>query len=104
MRSEIVPGSFWPHEVPGRDSMAFDLHRNPRALPHGPIDVSAEQWINKPGADRYVVKEDSIRISEDLVLTLLWWENERQILDADEEDEEDDDEEERAPYDFPQRF
>ena len=70
------------------------------ATPPGPTEVSAAQWINHPKANLYAVKEDSIRVSSDLVLTLLWWQNEQQLLDLMNEQEEEDSEEEPSPYDF----
>lgn len=100
MRSEILPESLWPHEVQGRDTVAFKLHRETSAIPPGPTPVSAAQWINHRNAARYVVTEDSRRTAAGLVLTLLWWKDEQQLLDLDNEQEEEDTEEDRNPYDF----
>lgn len=99
-RSEIIHENLWPHEAPGRETVAFDLHRNAAALPPGPSEVNAAQWINHPKAGQYVLVEDSIRVSGGLVLTLLWWRNEQQLLDLDDEQEEEDAEEQRSPYDI----
>jgi hypothetical protein len=41
---------------------------------------------------RYKVSEDSRRTSTGLVLTLLWWQDERQILDLDDDQEEEEEE------------
>ncbi|NOS76719.1 MAG: ImmA/IrrE family metallo-endopeptidase [Nitrospira sp.] len=99
-RSEILPEALRPHEVLGRDTVAFELHRNQMAIPPGPTEVNAAQWISHPKASLYTVKEDSIRVSSGLVLTLLWWQDEQQLLDLMNEQEEEDSEEEPSPYDF----
>lgn len=97
-RSAILPDTLWPHEVPGRATAACALHRNAFAIPQGPIVIDASQWINHRNARRYVVTEDSVRINSGLVLTLLWWEDEEQLLDL--ADEQELDETERDPFDF----
>lgn len=33
------------------------------------------------------MREDSIFVAEGLVLTLLWWKDERQLLDLDDDDQ-----------------
>lgn len=97
-RSEIVPETFWPHNVPGRDTAAHKLHRDPGALPEGPLDVNAGQWIDHPNAMRCKVSEDSRRTSTGLVLTLLWWQDERQILDLDDDQEEEEEEADKMTW------
>jgi Zn-dependent peptidase ImmA (M78 family) len=79
-RGPDVPRELWPLEQPGRDSIAFDLLRG-GAKGVGPIEVYANQWIDHPESHRYGVLEDSVKLSDNLVLTLLWWKNEKQILD-----------------------
>lgn len=100
MRSDILPDNLWPHEVQGRDTVAFKLHLEAGANPLGPTPVGAGQWINHRNAERYVVTEDSRRTTSGLVLTLLWWQDERQLLDLDDEREEEDDEDDRDRSDF----
>lgn len=97
-RSAILPDTLWPHEVLGRTTTAFELHRNPSAIPPGPVVLDASHWINHPKARHYVVTEDSIRVNSGLVLTLLWWEDEQQLLDLADEDEQD--ESDQDPFDF----
>lgn len=60
--------------------------------------LDASHWINHPKARHYVVTEDSIRVNSGLVLTLLWWEDEQQLLDLADEDEQD--ESDQDPFDF----
>lgn len=47
----------------------------------GPTDVQADGWIEHPTARRYTLKEDSRYIGNGLVLSLLWWKDECQLLD-----------------------
>jgi Zn-dependent peptidase ImmA (M78 family) len=84
-RGPAVPESLWPHSKVGPGTVAFDLFSNTK-IKAGPIEISAHQWIEHPESYNYRVVEDSTRISPDLVLTLLWWNDERQILDLDDED------------------
>jgi hypothetical protein len=97
-RSPILSENLWPNDTPGRLTGAFHLQTT-FSPPQGPTVVKASEWINHPRASRYVVTEDTRRITPDLILTLLWWEDEEQLLDLDEE-EESDDESERDPFDL----
>ncbi len=84
--SSGVKGRLWPLVRPGHGSAAFSLLAG--AAEHkGPIDVRADHWINHPRADRYWIKEDSLRLKEGTVLSLLWWEDEEQLIDLDEYEE-----------------
>ena len=85
-RGAAVTESLWPHSKVGPGTVAFDLFSD-RNIKVGPIDTSAHHWIEHPESYNYRVVEDSIRISQDLVLTLLWWKDERQLLDIIEESE-----------------
>jgi len=78
-RGPDVPPQIWLRERPTSDSVAFDLLRGGTAP--GPTDVSAGAWIE--GADRFVICEDSRRVTDEDVLTILWWKDEAQLLDAD---------------------
>jgi hypothetical protein len=86
-RGATVPESLWPHSKVGPGTVAFDLFSDSKAKP-GPIDVSSHHWIQHPDSYNYRIIEDSIKIFGDLVLTLLWWKDESQILDLDEEETE----------------
>lgn len=86
IRGRNVPEVLWPRETPGRDTVAYDL-LNRKAETAGAMDVCAEGWFDHQDALRYALREDSMRITGELVLSLLWWKDERQLL-ALEEDEE----------------
>lgn len=86
--SSEAKGRLWPIARPGQGSLAFSLLTDIGiAERRGPVDIRADHWINHPRADRYWLKESSLRLKEGTVLTLLWWEDEQQLIDLDEYEE-----------------
>lgn len=79
-----VPRVLRIRDVPGAYTCAYDLLRGSPAA-EGPTDVQADGWISHPNARRYTIREDSVPIGHGLVLSLLWWKDERQLLDLDED-------------------
>jgi hypothetical protein len=77
-RNKDVP--LWPHDSAGRDTIAWDIARGAEAA--GPVEVDASAWIDQTEADRYSLVEDSMALGPDLVLSILWWRDERQLIDA----------------------
>jgi hypothetical protein len=73
--------SLWPRDHATTTTVAADLLRDPDMDAPGPIEVSAEGWFDHPDASQFAIVEDSRRISADLVLTLLWWKDEGQLLE-----------------------
>ncbi len=88
IRGPSVPEILWPRDAPGPDTAAYMLLRG-GSRSDGPVDVYADCWFDHPDAHRYAIREDSIKITPNLVLSLLWWKDERQLLalGADEEEE-----------------
>lgn len=75
-----VDGVLWPCKALDPSSFAYDLIRGTATgLGQGAID--ADVWINHPRATDYEVMESSVLISPERVLTLLWWKDERMLLD-----------------------
>lgn len=76
-------------EEPGPDTIAYDLLRDGDPS-DGPVDVYANGWVDHEDASRYSIREDSIRMSlpdnSSLVLSLLWWKDEKQLLDIEEDE------------------
>lgn len=66
-------------DEPGPNSIAYELLRGCEATDR-PCDVYADEWVEHRDADRYCVREHSIR-SGTGVLTLLWWKDERLLLE-----------------------
>ena len=88
-RGPDVPDVLLPHERVSPMTVAYDV-LNGKATSPGPADVSADAWFEHRDARRYANREDSIRITDDLVVTLLWWKDESQLLDLEEDENADD--------------
>lgn len=73
IRGPEISEALWPREMPGAETRAFELLRG-ESKASGPVDISADGWIKHPHARRYRVREDSVKITSRLVLSLLWWE------------------------------
>lgn len=80
VRGPSVSVDIWPTDELSYESPALDLlYKN---VPQKrPIEVGANQWINHKGSYRYAVVEDSIKISDDSILTLVWWKDKSQLVD-----------------------
>jgi hypothetical protein len=85
--SSTVESRLWPVDQPGQWTHAAALLSG-NSRPEGPHDVRADQWIKNFRAEQYWVKEDSILWSGGTALSLIWWENERQLIDLDNFEEE----------------
>lgn len=85
IRNSDVPDVLWPGDTPGAYTSAYDLLRG-SIKPEGPVSVQADGWINHPQARGYNLLEDSIRMGDEFVLSLIWWRDERQLLDINEDD------------------
>lgn len=83
-QSSLVPRELWPLSAPGRGSVASRLLRGGKGE-DGPTTVDADDWIDHAGSASYSVVEDSVVAGDGVVLSLLWWKDERQILDLDDE-------------------
>jgi hypothetical protein len=75
-----VPDDLWPCEQPGQDSVAFKLHAGAQVADR-PVDLGADNWVAHPRSRLYTVREHSVRIMEGVVLSLIWWKNEEQLVD-----------------------
>lgn len=80
-----VPSDFYPHRVLDRESEAFDIVHGTKGDMCEPTETPADVWIDKKNASDYDLIEHSVKISDDLVLAILWWKNEAQIVDAAED-------------------
>jgi Zn-dependent peptidase ImmA (M78 family) len=85
VRGPDVPEAIWPKESPNAYTVAFELHRGGNEE-EGPTDIQADGWIDHPQSKWYSLREDSIKIGHSYVLSLLWWKDERQLLDLEEDE------------------
>lgn len=86
LRGPEIPEKLWPLESPRSGTIAHDLHSG-KPSGRGPLDVYADQWFDYPGARRHGVREDSIRITSKLVLTLIWWKDELPLVEMDDSED-----------------
>lgn len=87
--SDVVPKTLWPRSRPGASTTAAKLLDGRLSSPPSkPIDVDADEWIDHRHAHRYTIKEDSVLGYGGVVLTLLWWQDESQIVALRGDDEE----------------
>lgn len=83
-RGGDVPRKLWLRDYPKKDTLAYDLLKGSENV-QSPCDVYSDSWFSNPNAHRYGVREDSIKLSSNIVLTLLWWKDERQLLDLEDD-------------------
>jgi hypothetical protein len=86
VRGPDVPTFLKLRDEPMPTTLAYDLLRGDQTA-QSPLDVYADGWFDQPQADRYSVREDSLRAGSG-VLTLLWWKDEqhlRQLSDGDDD-------------------
>lgn len=86
IRSEDVPNEIWPLERVAEETAAYRLLKG-MSTPSTPTRISADAWIKHADSWRYSLIEDSLRLGNGSVLSLLWWQDEKQLLDLMPEDE-----------------
>ena len=71
-RHDNIPLSIRVRRLLSKNTAAYRLIFEPGYHEEGPIDVDADDWVEHERASYYVVKEDSVRIGYEKVLTLIW--------------------------------
>lgn len=84
-RGPDIPEVLWPYEQLSKHTKAYDLLQGTQTTM--PAKVSADAWVNHPESWRYTVKEDSVITGFGAVLSLVWWQDEKQLLDLDTEND-----------------
>jgi hypothetical protein len=82
-RAPDVPESLWPH-VPGGKTFAYDIARG--KADSGSDHVYVDEWFSG-ATERHRIHADSRRLTDDLVLSILWWTDESPLQDIVERDE-----------------
>lgn len=85
-RGSDIPDAIQLRESPGTYTDAHDLLLG-NSTSNQPVDVQSDDWFTHPRSRYYFIREHSLKIKDDLVLSLLWWKNESQLLDLSEEDD-----------------
>ncbi len=80
-----VPSVLSPRETPTRNTVAGELSRGGNTS-LGPQTVQADAWLTHPRSEWYELIEDSVKFRDGSILSLLWWKNEKQIVDLMDDD------------------
>ena len=83
-RGRDVPDKIWPHRALSEDSLAFALLRDPNGT-SATEEVDADAWIDLPDASDYTVVESSVKVTPELVVSILWWKDQAQLHALDDE-------------------
>lgn len=70
-RSSGLPEIWFPQDQLDAESFAFDVLFGGQANDRMPRRIGADAWFDRFGADRYEVSEQTMRIGDDEILTLL---------------------------------
>ncbi len=79
-RSIDLPSSMWPHTELSHETAAFELLFGNARRSH-PTPTKANKWISHRNAYKCSVIEDSIKIADNTVLTLIWWKDRNQLAE-----------------------
>lgn len=82
--SSEVRNKIYLEHRPQRGSIAEGLLRGDKSDVE-PREVRSDAWFTHRNAANHWVHEDSIQLSEGSVLSLLWWRDERQLIQIDNE-------------------
>lgn len=82
VRGPDVPTEIWPHKELSHNTSAFEVLYG--KMQQKARDIDADEWVNHRDAGEYSVIESSVRISDDCVMSLIWWKNEKQLVDLQE--------------------
>jgi len=79
VRNDAIPESLFPRQVLNKYSGAFEVlvgkdNRTRR------LDCSADIWFDSWGAEKFLLQEETVRVGQNGVLTLLTWDNEEMLL------------------------
>jgi hypothetical protein len=86
VRNTDLSKQLWPVSVPGPDTYAHDLlHGAEDSAAEG--DVLASGWFEHEIAERYFIHEHSIRTPYGDVLSLVWWKDEKMLIELDDYEE-----------------
>jgi hypothetical protein len=71
VRSSIVPRRWFPREELDCESYAFDILHGTSSEQPSPRKIGADAWFDRYDADRYEIQEQSFKVSDDEILTIL---------------------------------
>jgi len=81
VRSPMVPGRWFPQDQLDAESPAFDVLFGGKGEDLLPQRMPAEAWFDRPEAQRYSLREQSVRLGPDRILTLLLLDDDQMLED-----------------------
>jgi hypothetical protein len=81
-----VPLLLKPNSHPGPQTVTASMFSDP-SVSEDSDDIRADHWFAANRSERYYIRESCFRTGPDSVVTLLWWEDEKQLIDLAEEEE-----------------
>lgn len=83
-KGPLVPESLWVRATPTPSSITGRLLRGDTGVPES-CNWSADEWIDHKDAHEHEIHEEAFVSATGTVVTLLWWQDESQILALDDE-------------------
>lgn len=75
-----VPAFLQPAEHFSQQTVTARMFQD-LSLPQLSAEVRADHWFSAYHSERYYIRESCLRVGKNTVLTLIWWEDEQQLLD-----------------------
>lgn len=83
LRPKGIPDRWFPQEELDAESFAFGVQFGRDDEPKFPRKIGADAWFDRAGADRFEIKEQTIRVGPDETLTLLLFTEEDMLNEED---------------------
>ena len=83
VRSQAVPTRWFPQEQLDAESFALDVLYNRRAEDPMPRKIGADAWFDRSEARRYEVREQTVRIGQEEILTLVFVDDDQMLTEQD---------------------
>lgn len=91
IRNPSVPRAFFVEQNISAETGAYQILSGNAGHKSEVIEtLPSDHWYNVRMEGRYDIVENSLKLSNDLVLTLLWWEDESQIIDFENAEKDED--------------
>ena len=81
-----LEGLVWPNRQTSKDTLAAELLQR-SDFGEATDEVDADAWIDHEDAANYVLVESSVKVTPELVVSVLWWKDQAQIRDLSSDDQ-----------------
>src|SRR5258708_5589091 len=76
--SSELEGVLWPNNQTSKDTLAYELLKR-SDYGEATDEVDADAWIDHENAADYVLVESSVKVTPELVVSVLWWKDQSQL-------------------------